>query len=199
MGNLSTLNWMDIIIIIPIVIAMAKGAWRGLILEAASFLGLIGGIIAGILFLDQIRNFLQTFLQLDETYLSVIAFIIIFSCVVLGVSLLGKLATKLFQIAALGILNRIGGLLFGFVSSFLLVGLGILMLEKVDNVFNIIPNEVKEESVLYQPISFVIPQVLDAFNMYEWQEILHPSAIFNIDENVQIPADAPTPSTTNEE
>lgn len=199
MGNLSTLNWMDIIIIIPIVIAMAKGAWRGLILEAASFLGLIGGIIAGILFLDQIRNFLQTFLQLNETYLSVIAFIIIFSCVVLGVSLLGKLATKLFQIAALGILNRLGGLLFGFVSSFLLVGLGILMLEKVDNVFNIVPNEVKEESVLYKPISFVIPQVLDAFNMYEWQEILHPSAIFNIDENVQIPADAPTPSTTNEE
>lgn len=198
MGNLSTLNWMDIIIIIPIVIAMAKGAWRGLILEAASFLGLIGGIIAGILFLDQIRNFLQTFLQLDETYLSVIAFIIIFSCVVLGVSLLGKLATKLFQIAALGILNRIGGLLFGFISSFLLVGLGILMLEKVDNVFNIIPNDVKKESVLYEPISFVIPQVLDAFNMYEWQEILHPSAIFNTEEEIQIPANTPTPSTKNE-
>lgn len=195
MENLSTLNWLDIVIAIPIVIAMAKGAWRGLILEAASFLGLIGGIVAGVLFLDQIRSFLETFLQLNETYLSVIAFIIIFSCVVLGVSLLGKLATKLFEIAALGILNRIGGLLFGFVSSFLLVGLGILMLEKVDNVFNIIPNETKETSVLYEPISFVIPKVLDALNMYEWQEILHPSAIFNYEDQPQVPV---TPEPTQE-
>lgn len=193
MENLSTLNWLDIIIAIPIVIAMVKGAWRGLILEAASFLGLIGGIVAGVLFLDQIRSFLQTFLQLDETYLSVIAFIIIFSCVVLGVSLIGKLATKLFQIAALGILNRIGGLLFGFISSFLLVGLGLLMLEKVDNVFNILPNETKETSVLYEPISFVIPKVLDALNMYEWQEILHPSAIFNYEDQPQVPVAPETP------
>lgn len=195
MENLSTLNWLDIVIAIPIVIAMVKGAWRGLILEAASFLGLIGGIIAGVLFLDQIRSFLQTFLQLNETYLSVIAFIIIFSCVVLGVSLLGKLATKLFQIAALGILNRIGGLLFGFISSFLLVGLGILMLEKVDNVFNILPNDTKETSVLYEPISFVIPQVLDVLDMYEWQEILHPSAIFNSEGQNQIPVQPVTPDT----
>lgn len=198
MENLSTLNWLDILIAIPIVLAMVKGAWRGLILEAASFLGLIGGIIAGILFLDQIRSFLQTFLQLNETYLSVIAFIIIFSCVVLGVSLLGKLATKLFQIAALGILNRIGGLLFGFISSFLLVGLGILMLEKVDNIFNILPNEVKEKSVLYEPISFVIPKVLDTFNMYEWQEILHPSAIFNNADQPAVPPVTPEPSTPQE-
>jgi len=92
--------------------------------------------------------------------------------------LLGKLATKLFEIAALGILNRLGGLLFGFISSFLLVGLGILMLEKVDVSFNILPNEIKETSLFYEPISLVIPQLLDVFNMYEWQEILHPSAIF---------------------
>ncbi|MGB1295969.1 MAG: CvpA family protein [Flavobacteriales bacterium] len=178
MDKLSSVNWLDVVIAIPIIIAMAKGAWRGLILEVASFLGLIGGIVAGVLFLDQIRNFLQTFLQLNETYLSIIAFIIIFSCVVLGVSLLGKLATKLFEIAALGILNRLGGLLFGFISSFLLVGLGILMLEKVDVSFNILPNEIKEASLFYEPISLVIPQLLDVFNMYEWQEILHPSAIF---------------------
>jgi len=187
MENLSTLNWLDIIIAIPIIGAMIKGAWRGLILEAASFLGLIGGIVAGILFLDKIRDFLQTILQLNETYLSVIAFIIIFASVVLGVSLLGKLATKLFQIAALGILNRIGGLLFGFVSSFLLVGLGVLMLEKLDRGFHILPEKVKEESVLYEPISYVIPQVLDVFDMYEWQEILHPSAIFNADETSTTP------------
>ncbi len=187
MENLSTLNWLDIIIAIPIIGAMIKGAWRGLILEAASFLGLIGGIVAGILFLDKIRDFLQTILQLNETYLSVIAFVIIFASVVLGVSLLGKLATKLFQIAALGILNRIGGLLFGFVSSFLLVGLGVLMLEKLDRGFHIIPEKVKEESILYEPISYVIPQVLDVFDMYEWQEILHPSAIFNTDETSTTP------------
>lgn len=191
MENLSTLNWLDIIIAIPIVIAMVKGAWRGLILEAASFIGLVGGIIAGVLFLDQIRDFLQTFLQLNETYLSVIAFIIIFSCVVLGVSLIGKLATKLFEIAALGIINRIGGLLFGFISSFLLVGLGVLLVEKVDNAFNILPNDVKEESVLYKPVSYVIPQVLDVFDMYEWQEILHPSAIFNTEDIPESPAVTP--------
>ncbi len=197
MDNLSSLNWLDIIIAIPIVIAMIKGAWRGLILEAASFLGLIGGIIAGILFLDQIRDFLQTFLQLNETSLSVIAFVIIFSCVALGINLLGKLATKLFQAAALGILNRIGGLIFGFISSFLLVGLGVLMLEKVDRMFHILPTEVKEQSVLYEPISFVIPKVLDTFNMYEWQEILHPSALFNNGDQPENPV-TPKPSTPQE-
>jgi len=61
------------------------------------------------------------------------------------------------------------------------------MLEKLDRGFHILPEKVKEESVLYEPISYVIPQVLDVFDMYEWQEILHPSAIFNADESSTTP------------
>ncbi len=56
------------------------------------------------------------------------------------------------------------------------------MLRKGDDTLKIISTETKTESLLYEPISLVIPQVLEVFNMYEWQEILHPSAVFKLEE-----------------
>jgi membrane protein required for colicin V production len=174
---LQSFNWLDIAIVVPIVIAIAKGAWRGLIMEAASFIGLFLGVIGGILFMDQIKTLLDNFLEMSETGLTILAFIIIFVTIILGVSLVAKLADYIFEVAQLSWLNRLGGAAFGFVSSFLIVGLLILLLNRVDSSFQIIPEKTKRESVFYAPISVIIPKILDVLGLEEIEELLHPKTL----------------------
>ncbi|MGB0428522.1 MAG: CvpA family protein [Flavobacteriales bacterium] len=187
--QLSAFNWLDFLIAIPIAIYMIKGFQKGLVHALASFAGLILGVFGAMLFLDQIRNYLQDHLQLSQSMLTIIAFLIIFSCIVLAVKLLGKILTNLFKAVALGFVNRLAGLIFGFITSFLVVGLAVYALNNVDERFKLLSPETKSESKLYKPVLSVMPKVLSILDMYEWKKILNPNTYIKVDSDQQTDED----------
>ncbi|MGB1218677.1 MAG: CvpA family protein [Flavobacteriales bacterium] len=187
--QLSAFNWLDFLIAIPIAIYMIKGFQKGLVHALASFAGLILGVFGAMLFLDQIRNYLQDHLQLSQSVLTIIAFLIIFSCIVLAVKLLGKILTNLFKAVALGFVNRLAGLIFGFITSFLVVGLAVYALNNVDERFKLLSPETKSESKLYKPVLSVMPKVLSILDMYEWKKILNPNTYIKVDSDQQTDED----------
>ncbi|MGB0883434.1 MAG: CvpA family protein [Flavobacteriales bacterium] len=187
--QLSAFNWLDFLIAIPIAIYMIKGFQKGLVHALASFAGLILGVFGAMLFLDQIRNYLQDHLQLSQSVLTIIAFLIIFSCIVLAVKLLGKILTNLFKAVALGFVNRLAGLIFGFITSFLVVGLAVYALNNVDERFKLLSPETKSESKLYKPVLSVMPKVLSILDMYEWKKILNPNTYIKVDSGQQTDED----------
>ena len=57
----------------------------------------------------------------DVSYLNILSFLIIFCCVLIIVSVLGVIIKYLLNIAFLGWVDRIGGLVFGIIKAILIV------------------------------------------------------------------------------
>lgn len=157
------MNTIDIIIAILLIIGFVRGVFKGLFVEIASLLSLVLGIYVATHFSYFVGNYLSKSVTWDERYIKLASFAITFLIVVLGISLLGKLFTKVADAAALGLLNKILGGAFGALKYALIASVILLLLEKVNTVLPIIPAEQKEKSILYQPLKKIAPFLFSEF------------------------------------
>jgi membrane protein required for colicin V production len=157
---------LDLIIGIPIILLAIMGFRNGFIKEIAALTALILGLYFAIYFSEWVADHLNTYLDMGHRWLFIIAFILTFVIVVLAVSLIGKLLNKIAALAALGIINRIAGMLFGIAKGVLIMSVLILLFAMIDNRASILKKDVKEGSLLYQPIEKVAP-----FILYKLQDI----------------------------
>lgn len=149
------MNYIDIILVIPIIWFAYQGFKRGLIIELASLLALILGIYAALYFSHYAANFLTNSLGMDTEYLPVISFILTFIVVVVLVHLVGKILEKLINLVALGFLNKTTGALFGILKAAVLLSIIILIINHFNDKF--ISKEKKDGSYLYAPIEGIAP------------------------------------------
>jgi membrane protein required for colicin V production len=84
--------------------------------------------------------------------MSIIAFVITLVLIIIIVHLAGKLLTKVANFALLGLLNKIAGGIFGVLKVAILLGAAFIFFDRMDSTFNLLDDETKEQSVLYQPI-----------------------------------------------
>jgi len=151
------MNWLDIVLAIPLVWFMYKGFRNGLIIELASLAALVLGIYVALHFSFYAKDFLLENFDIADTYLNIIAFAITFITVAVSVYLLGKIIHKLVNIVALGFLNRLAGGIFGLLKAALVLSVIIYFINGFDS--GILKSEVKEESFLYEPIGSVVPMI----------------------------------------
>ncbi|MBC9813545.1 CvpA family protein [Crocinitomicaceae bacterium CZZ-1] len=146
------MNFIDILLLIPIGYAVYKGFKNGFIIEVCTLLALLVGIYAGIHFSDGTANLLKTSWNIHSEYLPVIAFTITF----LGVGALvffgGKMLEKVVDVANLTPLNKFLGILFALIKIFYLLSVFIVLLESYDEKGDFIKEETKQDSLLYEPV-----------------------------------------------
>jgi membrane protein required for colicin V production len=101
----------DIIFTILIIVALIKGYQKGLIIAFFSIIALIVGLAAALKLSAAVAIYLQHNVSLASKWLPFISFALVFFLVVFLVHLGGKLIEKTFQMALLGWVNRLGGML----------------------------------------------------------------------------------------
>ena len=154
------MNYLDIILSIPLLWGLYKGLARGIIKELASLLALLLGIYGGVYFSEQAKPFLSENLSIDESFLPMIAFAATFIVIALLVRLVGLLLDKLIKLVALGMISRLLGGVFGVLKSAFVISALLLIFNTIDYHLELIPNEQKKSSLLYQPISQMVPAIL---------------------------------------
>lgn len=75
----------------------------------------------------------------------------------------GKALTKLASFAALGLLNKILGGVFGGLKMTLICSVLILVVETFNGSISIVPDEKIQASTLYKHVQFLAPAILPAF------------------------------------
>ncbi len=102
--------WLDIVIVVVIFVASIYGLCKGLIRGLFGFVALIGAIFFAYRYFRQLAN------QFPFTPIlsNIVSFIIIFFAVFIGVSIVGYVIQKGIHFVSLGWIDRILGLLFGF-------------------------------------------------------------------------------------
>lgn len=114
------MNPFDIVIIVIVGYSLVRGLFRGLVKEVSSIIGVFGGFYAAYTYYGLLNKLLSKLIH-DISYLNILSFMIIFCIVLIIVSVLGVIIKYLLNIAFLGWVDRIGGVIFGITKGVLVV------------------------------------------------------------------------------
>jgi membrane protein required for colicin V production len=153
------MNILDIILGALILFGLIRGLSKGLFVEVASVIALIAGVFGAIHFSDFASNFLESRFDWNERTINIIAFIITFVIIVLAISMAGKALTKLADFAALGMLNKLLGAIFGALKISLILSIVLMIFDKMNKTLPFIEEEEFQESILYNPIKSIAPTI----------------------------------------
>lgn len=155
-----TMTYFDIIILIPLLWAAYRGFTKGVIIEVVSILAFVLGIWGAIHFSDYIAEYVHN--NINNEYEPVISFSIIFVAIVICVFIIGKLLEQLINIAQLKLANKVAGAVFGAGKIILILSFLVIIINQYDAKFHFIPETVKEDSLLYQPLMDISKKVVPA-------------------------------------
>lgn len=158
------LNYLDIIIVVLMFVFGVAGWRKGIIIEAATLLGLGLGLYGAFHFSDYTAQELVHYVEINPKYLGVISFIVTFLVVAILVNLLGRMLSKVVKNLNLGFIDKLGGFLVGLAKGLLLCSL-LVMLLNVFNLRGIVKDDAKKASVLYPWVEQTVPYVYQGYDL----------------------------------
>ncbi|MEQ6122689.1 CvpA family protein [Pseudotenacibaculum sp. MALMAid0570] len=153
------MNVFDIIIAALLIFAFVRGFAKGFFVEVASLIALIGGVWGAIHFSYFAADLLEERVDWDENYIALTAFAITFIAIVITVSSLGKVLTKVADFAALGLVNKILGGVFALLKSVLILSVIFVFFSRVNGTIPFVGKETLDNSILYAPVKSIVPTI----------------------------------------
>jgi membrane protein required for colicin V production len=147
------------VITVILIIAFVRGFIKGFFVEIASLIALIGGVYGAIHFSYFAANILKKYLDWNENYIALTAFAVTFIIIVIAVSSLGKVLTKMANFAALGLINKIFGGVFALLKSGVILSVVFVFIARVNSTIPFIEKETLNTSVLYAPVKEIVPTI----------------------------------------
>jgi membrane protein required for colicin V production len=164
------MNTVDLVFAILLLWAAYRGFTKGFIVQLATLAALLLGILGAVLFSDFTSDLIIKKFEVSGQYLPVLSFAVTFIAIVIAVHLLAKMLNKLIDAIALGIVNRLLGVLFSILKTAFIVSIILVLINKADNKFNFIPDDTKENSILYKPLSNFAPMIFPYLNFEKIKE-----------------------------
>ena len=143
------MNFLDAIIIAPLIYGAYKGFQKGLIYEVAMILGLIIGVYCGFKFSGLAFELLQKIFPDEGHLLHYISFFVVITVIVLIFIFYARLMEAVLKITSLNVFNKVAGAIFGLLKFALAISVIFWLLKPVENSLSIIPEKSRKESLLY--------------------------------------------------
>lgn len=140
------MNFLDLIILIPLVWCGIKGAKNGLVMEVLSLLALVAGVYISLRFSYLVGHWFS----IRGEYAQIICFVLMFAAVAIGLYFLGKALSHWANRSSLGLFNRIGGLVISFGKVFVLFSVLIYFWNKIDPEEKILSTETRDGSAAFR-------------------------------------------------
>ena len=156
------MSYIDIFLGVLLGFGIFKGIKNGLIVEFASLVSFFVGIYIAVKFSSVVGSFIG-----DSKSSKVVAFVLTFILVLVGIHLLAKVFSKIASALFLGLINTIGGGIFGALKTALILGVILSLFQKVNINDTIISKETQESSLFFNPIlktsEFMLPVLSEWF------------------------------------
>ena len=160
--NYRDMNFIDIVLSVPILWGLYKGFVKGLIIEAAGFLALSLGVWGGMNFSVYLSSEIQSAFEWNSEYLPVISFTILFLGVVILIFFVAKMLSKFAKKLALGGVDKLLGGVLGGLKFALILSVFIFIIDAVEKSYPLFSFTAKKESLLYAPIGMIAPIIIPA-------------------------------------
>lgn len=143
------MNTLDIVLLVLFVPAIIRGLSKGFLEQAIGMVAIVVSVWAAFKFSKVAVLWVQPYLEMSETLLNVIVFAALLILVAVILMLIGKLLTKVIEMAALGWLDKLLGLIFSILLSGLILGVVIILIDTLNVRFGFIKSGILEDSVVY--------------------------------------------------
>ena len=157
------MNFLDIIIALPLIYGLYKGFNRGFIMEVFILLALVIGLYIAFHFSNSISaNFIDYSIH-EKSYFPSLVFLIVFLGVGLGIYSIGKVLEKMIKIALLSLPNKLAGMTLGFLKFLYITGSILLIISSFPGTKKLLPEGTLNNSFLFPIVtdfvSYTIPGV----------------------------------------
>jgi len=127
-------NIFDAIVISITLILAIKGYFSGIIKEIAGLVGIGAGLFLGSMYYKNAGIYINEsiFKIPNESAINVVGFVAVFVITWLVAILLGLMFSKILQVAKLGLVDRVGGVIFSAGKFFLIVSVIVTMLSQIE-------------------------------------------------------------------
>ncbi|WP_019948815.1 CvpA family protein [Hymenobacter aerophilus] len=115
----------DIFLLIPLGVGAVQGYRRGLLLEVATLLALVLGLVGGLALLNDAIPLVRHYVGEAFGFLPLVSFVLVFAAIGWGVHLLSGLLKTAVHLTPLGFLDNLGGAIGGMLKWVL--GLSLLL------------------------------------------------------------------------
>jgi membrane protein required for colicin V production len=169
------MNYIDIILAIPIIWAIYRGFTKGFIIEIASLIAMVLGVYGAIHF----SYFIANLLNLHSSHAPLISFAVTFLIIVIVIFLFAKMLEKSLNLLALGFLNKLAGAFFSLLKIAFIISILLIFVNKLDAKISIVPEKTRKESLLYPPISAFAPLIIPKLNFEEIEKTMVEPSVKN--------------------
>lgn len=162
------MNYIDVIIIVLLIISAISGAVKGFVYEVTSLIALIAGVWGAIEFSGATERFLSEKLNFNNDFTHIIAFVVTFILIIILVHFIGKAVEKAVETIKLSLINRILGFGFALIKSAFILGIVLVLLQKLDENYPFLPEKAVQESSLYAPLQNIVVSTFPfIYNFFE--------------------------------
>ena len=169
--NESLMNYLDLLIALPICFGIYKGWKRGIIFEIAMMIGLVLGLYVAIKFSGLFEGVVKKMTDSPDKVLPWITFILVFILVLVVMILLARFLEGILKIGKLSQINQLVGAIFGGLKLALAVSVILAIFRPIDSRVKLVDDKIKSESLLYQPVlnlsHFLFPALEDVKQEFE--------------------------------
>ncbi len=170
MDFFTRLNYLDLILGIPLIYGFVKGLRRGLVFEVASVIALILGIWGAVKFSGFTSAWLSEHLGWNFEALNIVALILTFAVIVMAVHFVAKFIDKMVDMVAMDFINKSLGGIFGLLKIALILSVLVFFVNLLEVNLGIIPDEVREGSVVYNTLTAITDALFSLINIDSIQE-----------------------------
>ena len=156
----------DIILLCCFIPGIIRGLSKGFLEQALALAGIVLSVWAAFHFSSLVCAWLKPYVNISETMLNVVSFALILVVISLTVLLVAKLLTKVAELAMLGWLNKILGLVFALAVNALVIGVVIILFDTINAKFAFVKPEVLDASIVYtslRDLSYLVFPYLKSF------------------------------------
>ena len=150
---------LDIVLIAVIGFGLVRGLMKGFFVEIASLIALIAGVYGAIHFSNYAATLIDENSKWDENTVNIVAFAVTFLIIVLAIALAGKALTKLADFAALGIVNKLLGAIFGALKMALILSVLLNIFDSMNRTVPLTDEQSIANSSLYNPVKSLMPMI----------------------------------------
>ena len=160
-----SVNLLDVIILIPLLLWARQGYNKGFIISVASFAALVLGLYVAFFFSDYTARTLKEYFNISQEYLAIISFVVTFVIVVLVVVITGNILDRFVDVLMLGFLNKMAGLVFGILKGALYLSILFFVINFFDPGKHLIKQKHRDNSLLYYSVESIAPMLYARLNL----------------------------------
>lgn len=167
------MSWFDIIVLLVLLGAFARGMQKGLTMQLAQ----LGAIIVGAIFAGKtthiiLPHLLKT-LNISANIAIVVSYLLAFAIIFFGIKFIGRMIHSLVEVLHLSFLNKMIGAVVGVITASVVLSILLNLAVMLDPKEEILTSNLKRETFFYSKIQMVVPTIVPYLKKEVWEKYIH--------------------------